>query len=217
MVIGGTLLFVGDAKNSESAGYRRSAGTKRGLRRREELLDAVVEDLAANGLVDFSLRRAAEAAGATHKVLLYHFADGDELLLEAVTRLRERRIANGLRASWALIQGHDTFAARVAELWLILLDDGTGLRVLDQAIGLALYDPSRYRPLGQEASAQYLPALISSCPETWTEQRKLEISHLVMATMRGFLVHWLTSGDLAGVDQGMVALIRLIEIEEQRD
>ena len=54
-------------------GYRRSAGTPRGEARRAELLALVTEDLAANGLVDFSLRRAARAAGTTHKVLLYHF------------------------------------------------------------------------------------------------------------------------------------------------
>jgi hypothetical protein len=47
------------------AGYRRSAGTPRGEARRRELLDRVVDDLAVNGLVDFSLRRAARAAGTT--------------------------------------------------------------------------------------------------------------------------------------------------------
>jgi hypothetical protein len=45
------------------AGYRRSAGTPRGEARRRELLDRVVDDLAVNGLVDFSLRRAARAGG----------------------------------------------------------------------------------------------------------------------------------------------------------
>jgi DNA-binding transcriptional regulator YbjK len=71
------------------AGYRRSAGTPRGEARRQELLDPVVDDLAVNGLVDFSLRRAARAAGTTHKVLLYHFAGADDLLRQAILRLRE--------------------------------------------------------------------------------------------------------------------------------
>jgi len=39
------------------AGYRRSAGSPRGEPRRRELLDRVADDLAVNGLVDFSLRR----------------------------------------------------------------------------------------------------------------------------------------------------------------
>jgi hypothetical protein len=53
---------------------RRSAGTPRGEARRQDLLDRVTEDLAVNGLVDFSLRRAARAAGTTHKVLPARFA-----------------------------------------------------------------------------------------------------------------------------------------------
>src|SRR6266480_1998324 len=86
------------------AGYRRSAGSPRGEARRRELLDRVTDDLAVNGLVDFSLRRAARAAGTTHKVLLYHFAGVDDLLGQAMLELRERRIGNAL-AAWSRSQG----------------------------------------------------------------------------------------------------------------
>src|SRR5215472_17752856 len=82
-------------------GYRRSAGSPRGEARRRELLERVSDDLAVNGLVDFSLRRAARAAGATHKVLLYHFDGADDLLAQAIFQLRERRIANSLAAAGA--------------------------------------------------------------------------------------------------------------------
>lgn len=64
----------------ERAGYRRSAGSARGEARRQELLERVTDDLATNGLVDFSLRCAARAAGTTHKVLLHHFDSADDLL-----------------------------------------------------------------------------------------------------------------------------------------
>jgi hypothetical protein len=61
---------AGGNDSSGGPGYRRSAHTARGDARRQELLDRVTDDLAENGLVDFSLRRAARAAGTTHKVLL---------------------------------------------------------------------------------------------------------------------------------------------------
>src|SRR5258707_14958319 len=92
---------VGASANQGSqrpAGYRRSAGSKRGGARRRELLGRVPDDLAVNGLVDFSLRRAARAAGTTHKVLLYHFDGVDDLLRQAILQLRERRIGNALAA-----------------------------------------------------------------------------------------------------------------------
>src|SRR5436190_5021606 len=85
------------------AGYRRSTGSARGESRRQQLLERVTEDLAANGLVGFSLRRAAKAAGTTHKVLLYHFESADDLLRQAILLLRERRIARAVDG-WA--EGH---------------------------------------------------------------------------------------------------------------
>src|ERR1700729_2611154 len=83
---------AGDPGSPGRAGYRRSAGSPRGEARRRELLDRVTDDLAVNGLVDFSLRRAARGAGTPHKVLLYHFDGADDLLRQAILQLRERRI-----------------------------------------------------------------------------------------------------------------------------
>lgn len=79
--------------------YRRAGSSRRGEERRRELLSRVTEDLAVNGLVGFSLRRAARAAGTTHKVLLYYFASAEDLLGQAVLQLRERRLTDGLGAA----------------------------------------------------------------------------------------------------------------------
>src|SRR5256886_7757707 len=98
------------------AGYRRSTGSPRGQARRRELLDRVTEDVAVNGLVDFSLRRAARAAGTTHKVLLYHFDGAEDLLGQVVFRLRERRIENAMAAAREA-SGQATLAARIRAVW----------------------------------------------------------------------------------------------------
>ena len=191
------------------AGYRRSAGSPRGEARRRELLDRVADDLAVNGLVDFSLRRAARAAGTTHKVLLYHFDGADDLLRQAILQLRERRIDNALAAAG---RGHRTLAARVRAIWPTLV--GEESRVLDQAMGLTMYDPARHAELGRGASQQYLPSLLSVCPAHWSEQRKLEVSEMILAALRGFLIDQLVSGNTAGVEAGFEALGRALEREE---
>src|SRR6516165_9495931 len=152
------------------AGYRRSAGSPRGEARRRELLERVSDDLAVNGLVDFSLRRAARAAGTTHKVLLYHFDGADDLLQQAIWQLRERRIANSL--ALADLAQPQTLAVRVRAVWSALMAEES--RVLDQAIGLMMYDSDRYVGLGRGASQQYMPALLSICPPYWSDQRKLK-------------------------------------------
>jgi AcrR family transcriptional regulator len=193
------------------AGYRRSAGSPRGEARRRELLDRVTDDLAVNGLVGFSLRRAARAAGTTHKVLLYHFDGADDLLRQAIFQLRERGIGKGLAAA---TQGpaSRTLGDRVRAVWPILV--GEEGPVLDQAIGLAMYDPDRYAELGRGASQQYLPSLLSICPEHWSDRRKLEVAEMILAVLRGFLVDSRTSGDTAGVAAGFEALIRALDREE---
>jgi AcrR family transcriptional regulator len=194
------------------AGYRRSAGSPRGEARRRELLDRVADDLAVNGLVDFSLRRAARAAGTTHKVLLYYFDGADDLLRQAIIQLRERRI----NAVAAAVGGpaDRTLAARVRAVGAVLMREEPGLRVLEQAVGLAMYDPDRYAALGREASQQYLPPLLSICPPGWSDQRKLEVAEMILAVLQGFRADWLTSGDTARVAAGFNALTRALEREE---
>lgn len=198
----------------ERAGYRRSAKSPRGEARRRELLDKVADDLGVNGLVDFSLRRAARAAGTTHKVLLYHFDGPEDLLTQAVLQLRERRIT---RAVTAATEGpaNRSLADRVHSMWPGLI--GKESWVLDQAIGLAMYDAARYADLARSASQQYLPALLSICPPAWPEQRKREVAQLILATLRGFLIEWRTSGDAPGIESGFAALLRALEREEAAD
>jgi AcrR family transcriptional regulator len=199
-----------DDHGAERAGYRRSAGSPRGAARRQDLLQRVTDDLATNGLVDFSLRRAARAAGTTHKVLLYHFESGDDLLREAVQRLREKRIAGGLAAAAERL----TLAERVRAVWPVV-SASVESPVLDQAIGLSMYDPGRYAELSRGASRLYLPALISFCPAEWADERKLQVAEMILGTIRGFLVDLRTSGDTAGVEAGLAALLRALDREEK--
>ncbi|MGQ4517050.1 TetR/AcrR family transcriptional regulator [Streptomyces sp. DW26H14] len=217
------------ADGKRAAGYRRSAGSPRGEARRRELLDLVTDDLAANGLVDFSLRRAARAAGTTHKVLLYHFDGIEDLLRQAVHRLRGRRIDNEREAVAAIGSGGPesgresgregasagSLAEKVRAVWPILTGEEPGLRrVLDQAMGLAMYDNVRHRALGREASRQYLPLLMSFCPERWPERRRFAVAEMILATLRGFLLERLIGEDASEVGEGFEALIRMLEREE---
>ena len=195
----------------ERAGYRRSAKSPRGEARRRELLDRVADELGVNGLVDFSLRRAARAAGTTHKVLLYHFDGPEDLLTQAVSQLRERRITRALAAATEA-PGDRSLADRVRSMWPTLIGEESW--VLDQAIGLAMYDAARYADLAREASKQYLPALLSICPPEWPERRKFEVAQLILAALRGCLIEWRTSGDGAGIEAGFAALVRALEREE---
>jgi AcrR family transcriptional regulator len=182
--------------------------------RRQELLDRVTDDLAANGLADFSLRRAARAAGTTHKVLLYYFDGPQDLLAQAVYRLRDRRLLPALAAT-ASEGVPQTLADRVRAAAQVVLGEEAGLRrVLDQAMGLAMYDTARYGALGREATQQYLPGLIALCPAGWSGERKREVAEMILATLRGFTTEQLFADSTEGIAAGLEALVRALEREE---
>src|SRR4029450_4416620 len=88
---------------------------------------------------------------------------------QAISQLRERRIGTALAAIAAGPEGQ-TLAERIRAVWPALL--GEESRVLDQAMGLMMYDPVRYAELGRGAAQQDLPTLLALCPPDWTDRRK---------------------------------------------
>jgi AcrR family transcriptional regulator len=62
------------------------------LKRRQQLLNALVEEFAAGGIGDRSLREVAAAVGTSHRMLLHHFASRSELLLAIVEEVERRQM-----------------------------------------------------------------------------------------------------------------------------
>ena len=122
------------------AGYQRPAGTPRGEARRRELLDQVVDDLAVNGLLDFSLRRAARAAGTTHRCCSTTSTEPTTCSGRPSSRCASGALpARWLRLTW---RSRRRWRPGCAPVWPALA--GEEPPVLDQVIGLMRYDPDRY-------------------------------------------------------------------------
>jgi AcrR family transcriptional regulator len=60
--------------------------------RRRQLLDALVEELAAGGVGDRSLRDVAGAVGTSHRMLLHHFGSREDLLVAVVEEVERRQM-----------------------------------------------------------------------------------------------------------------------------
>ena len=60
--------------------------------RRSQLLDKLVEEFAAGGVGDRSLRDVAAAVGTSHRMLLHHFGSRDELLVAIVEEVERRQM-----------------------------------------------------------------------------------------------------------------------------
>ncbi|HEY7051241.1 MAG TPA: TetR/AcrR family transcriptional regulator [Mycobacterium sp.] len=59
--------------------------------RRQQLLDALLEEVGENGISDRSLRDIADAVGTSHRMLLHHFGSRDELRVAIVEEVERRQ------------------------------------------------------------------------------------------------------------------------------
>src|ERR1700729_2224059 len=81
------------------------------LIRRQQLLDALIEEFATGGIGDRSLREVAAAVGTSHRMLLHHFGSREDLLVAIVEEAERRQMAlvpdlpmnpaEGFAAMWA--------------------------------------------------------------------------------------------------------------------
>ena len=62
------------------------------LERRRQLLDALVDEFAAGGVGDRSLREVAAAVGTSHRMLLHHFGSREDMLLAIVQEVEGRQM-----------------------------------------------------------------------------------------------------------------------------
>src|SRR5581483_37534 len=107
----------------------RSRPNRRGLDRRDELLDAVCEHILEHGVIGFSLRAAARHAGTTHRMLTYHFDSAPELVRLALLRIRARR---GERAVAEAVPG----ATPLFMAWRSMIADEAAGKALLEGLGM---------------------------------------------------------------------------------
>lgn len=113
--------------------------TARGQRRREALVEAAAELLAAEGVAAVSHRAVASRAGLPLAATTYYFASREDLVTHALRRLRDRHVAAGRAVYEALRPG------RISERQLA--SAAVGVVLGDLADGRDGVDPGRLAAL----------------------------------------------------------------------
>jgi len=159
---------------------------------RAELLNGVVDHIAANGLGDASLRSIAAAVGTSHRMLIHHFG-GMEGLLVAVVQEVERRT----REAFADLDGDPEDVMR--SLWDRLADPAMWPleRVFFEMYGAAL--------AGRPGTTGLLDDIVGSWVRPVTELGFDETdARLALAVCRGLLLDLLATEDRDGVDRAAI-------------
>ncbi|GAB3013916.1 TetR/AcrR family transcriptional regulator [Mycobacterium bourgelatii] len=160
------------------------------LQRRQQLLDALVEEFAAGGVGDRSLRDVAAAVGTSHRMLLHHFASREELLLAIVNEVERRQMA-------ILSELPTEPADSVLAMWITLC------RPELRAFERLFFECYSRGAQGEQPFARMVPGAV----EDWlSEANKTSggttdpaLVRLGLAVMRGLLLDLVATDDEAGV------------------
>jgi AcrR family transcriptional regulator len=170
----------------------------RDLRRRDELLAAVVADCAEHGLGNRSLRDIADHVGTSHRMLIHHFGSREELMVAVVQAVEARQadLAGELGGSPA---------DQLSAMWSHL--SAPQLRPLER-----LFFESYARGANGEAPFdQLLPAAVDS----WLvdDGGDPALRRLSLAVVRGLLLDLVATSDEAGT---AAAIARFADLLDRR-
>ena len=171
------------------------------LARRRQLLDALIEEFAAGGIGDRSLRDVAAAVGTSHRMLLHHFGSREELLLAIVDGVERRQMT-------LLPELPDSPAASFAAMWADVRRPE--LRHLERLF----FECYARAAQGEKPFAGMVPGAVND----WlTEVEDLAegpfepaMVRLGLAVVRGLLLDLVATNDEAGVDAAAQAFIELL-------
>lgn len=171
------------------------------LERRRQLLDALVEEFAAGGVGDRSLRDVAGAVGTSHRMLLHHFGSREDLLLAIVEEVERRQM--GLLPDLPTSPA-ESFAAMWADV------RRPELRQLERLF----FECYARAAQGEKPFARMVPSAVYG----WLAEVEAiagdpvdgAMVRLGLAVVRGLLLDLVATDDDAGVDAAAKAFVSLL-------
>jgi AcrR family transcriptional regulator len=174
------------------------------LERRQELLDAVVAEIAVRGIGDRSLRDLAAAVGTSHRMLLHHFGSRNDLLVAIVEEVERRQMA-------VLRELPSEPAEAIAAMWADLRRPE--LRPFERLF----FECYARGVQGEQPFARMLPGAVDAWltdDATTGSAADPALMRLGLAVARGLLLDLVATGDDDGVGAAAQAFIDLVRQSE---
>jgi AcrR family transcriptional regulator len=197
-------------------GTRARPPRDRGIERRAELLDRVVDHLLRHGVANFSLRSASDLVGASARMLVHHFGSRERLLSEALAVVRARRIER-FAPSRAMPIG--SFDEVFRESWRTLAsDDFRRYFLLNQElVTLAVREPRRYRTFLRTTTEEWRTGLAAGLlAHGFSPEDASAVSTVYMAALRGLLLDLVVTRDRERVDAALELVAERLKQDIER-
>lgn len=165
--------------------------------RRRQLLEKLVDEFAAGGVGDRSLRDVAEAVGTSHRMLLHHFGSRNDLLVAIVEEVERRQmiVVADLPTSPA-----EHFAAMWADVRRPELRQFEGL----------FFECYSRAANGERPFVRMVPGAVDDWLSLTQGLAEPAGARLGLAVIRGLLLDLVATGDEAGVDAAAQAFVHLL-------
>jgi AcrR family transcriptional regulator len=170
-------------------------------RRRKELLDALIEAFARDGIGGRSLREIAGTVGTSHRMLLHHFGSRDELLLTIVEEVERRQAAT-------LAELPDDPADAVSAMWADVRRPD--LRPFERLF----FECYARAAQGEEPFSRLVPAAVhgwlADVDKRTGGTADPAMVRLGLAVIRGLLLDLVATNDDDGVDAAATRFVALL-------
>lgn len=175
---------------------------------RDELLDRIIAHVAANGMIDASLRNLAAGIGTSHRMLIYHFGSREGLIAAIVDRIEHQQRT----ALEEMAHSADSPGELIRTQWARLTDPE-----LLPFIRL-FFEVFAYASRGREGTEEFLANLTDpwiEVAEATAERLGLVTSkadlRLGVAVSRGLLMDVVAGADVATVTESLERYITMWE------
>lgn len=168
-----------------------------------ELLDAIVAYLIKHGVANVSLRPLAKAVNSSPRVLLYYFGSKEQLLAQAIGRLRERQSAGfgQLRAA-----SYATPADACRAIWQQMSDPRalTMFQLSIETYTRALRNRRSFASYLRSGVEDWLQFISRPLIEKGADAENARLyATVVIAGFRGFLLDYCATRDRKRIDQAV--------------
>lgn len=169
--------------------------------RRDQLLDKLVDEFAAGGVGDRSLRDVAAAVGTSHRMLLHHFGSREDLLVAIVEEVERRQmtVLPDLPSDPA-----DHFAAMWADV------RRPELRPFERLF----FECYARAANGEQPFGRMVPAAVDDWLKLTEGLAEPAAARLGLAVIRGLLLDLVATNDEAGVDAAADVFAQLLRFRQ---
>ena len=168
-----------------------------------ELLDAIVAYIAKKGVAELSLRPLAKAVRSSPRVLLYYFGSKENLVAQAIKRLRERQRAGFAKMREARYD-HPSDACRAIWKQMSASESEAAFRLSLETYTMALRHPKQFGDFLSTSVEDWLQFLSEPLLRKGVSPAEARaFATVLVAGFRGFMLDYCASHDHARVDRAV--------------